>query len=62
LPGIADLNHPKFKVNVAAMQTNILIFEVDPNQVNANEFCQKLDKVSFYKSQIQCIANNMQHN
>ncbi|KAF4526332.1 hypothetical protein B566_EDAN012259 [Ephemera danica] len=40
--GIFDLNHPKFKVDVKAMQTNILIFEVDPAEVNANEFCQKL--------------------
>ncbi|XP_059470598.1 uncharacterized protein LOC132193750 [Neocloeon triangulifer] len=44
--GIAALNHPLFKVVVDSMQTNILVFEVDPKRVDAKEFCAKLQETT----------------
>ncbi|CAB3383584.1 Hypothetical predicted protein [Cloeon dipterum] len=42
--GIAALNHPYFKVDVKNMQTNILVFNVEPSKVNTSEFCAKLQE------------------
>ncbi|CAH1992634.1 unnamed protein product, partial [Acanthoscelides obtectus] len=45
LVAVADVNSPILRIDVTTVQTNIVIFQIDSNTIDAKEIVQRLAEV-----------------